>query len=86
LTNDQFVYWLNGFFELSEAKELSEKQVQIIKDHLKLVFEKVTPDYQSPKYQTFPWDMSDPIIRPYTICGGILDGVALVPGGMPSYC
>lgn len=33
-----FVYWLQGFFEVSEAKELSQKQVDIIKNHLNLVF------------------------------------------------
>ena len=44
MEKDNFIFWLQGFFELSEAKELTEKQVQIIKDHLKLVFEKVTPD------------------------------------------
>jgi hypothetical protein len=39
-----FAYWLKGFFEISDAKTVDEKQVQIIKDHLNLVFNKVTPD------------------------------------------
>lgn len=39
-----FTYWLQGFFEISDSKTLNEKQVQIIKDHLDLVFTKVTPD------------------------------------------
>lgn len=39
-----FCYWLQGFFELSEGKKLTPKQVEIIKDHLNLVFDKVTPD------------------------------------------
>ena len=39
-----FCYWLQGYFELSESKMLSSRQVQIIKDHLALVFNKVTPD------------------------------------------
>jgi hypothetical protein len=41
----EFAYWLKGFFELSEAsnlKTLNETQVQIIKEHLDLVFEKTT--------------------------------------------
>lgn len=46
---EQFVYWLNGFFELSDRNKLDSKQVQIIKDHLKLVFEKVTPEYRLTK-------------------------------------
>lgn len=41
----EFTYWLQGFFELSESNSLTEKQVEIIKDHLKLVFTKVTPDH-----------------------------------------
>ncbi len=40
-----FCYWLNGYLEMSETKELSEKQLQILKDHLALVFNKVTPTY-----------------------------------------
>lgn len=38
-----FAYWLQGYFEISGNKKLSESQVQVIKDHLKLVFEKQTP-------------------------------------------
>lgn len=39
-----FAYWLQGFFEVSDAKTLDKEQVQIIKDHLNLVFNKVTPN------------------------------------------
>jgi len=39
-----FVYWLQGFFELSENKKLTKKQVLIIKDHIALVLSKVTPE------------------------------------------
>jgi hypothetical protein len=39
-----FCYWLKGFFEISDTNKLNEKQVQIIRDHLDLVFNKVTPD------------------------------------------
>jgi len=39
-----FVFWLQGFFELSGATELTDKQVLIIQDHLALVFKKETPD------------------------------------------
>ncbi len=33
-----FCYWLQGHFEISETSELNEKQVEIIKNHLNLVF------------------------------------------------
>jgi hypothetical protein len=41
----EFVFWLQGYFEISGAKTLGEKEVQIVKDHLNLVFEKKTPQY-----------------------------------------
>jgi hypothetical protein len=44
MSPEQFTYWLRGFFEISDTNNLSEKQVQIIRDHLNLVFNKVTPD------------------------------------------
>lgn len=44
MNSTEFTYWLQGFFEISDAKKLDEKQVQIIKDHLALVFNKVTPN------------------------------------------
>jgi hypothetical protein len=39
-----FCCWLQGYFELG-GENLSPQQVQIIKDHLALVFNKVTPNY-----------------------------------------
>lgn len=44
MTTEAFATWLQGFFELSDAKTLDERQVSIVKDHLALVFDKVTPD------------------------------------------
>lgn len=43
MTQDQFVYWLQGFVELTETEQPSKAQWAAIKDHLKLVFTKVTP-------------------------------------------
>lgn len=40
----QFCYWLQGYFEISYIPDLTRDQVEVIKDHLKLVFNKVTPD------------------------------------------
>lgn len=45
MTSNDFCYWLNGFFELSNGTTLSDEQVKIIKDHLSLVFKKETPYY-----------------------------------------
>lgn len=44
MSSNDFTTWLQGFFEISEANSLTEKQVRIIKDHLALVFIKITPD------------------------------------------
>ena len=44
-----FCYWLQGFFELSNSNKLTTKQVQQIKDHLDLVFTKVTPNRNKEK-------------------------------------
>lgn len=44
MNETEFTYWLQGFFELSNAEELTREQVKIIKDHLSLVFDKKTPD------------------------------------------
>lgn len=41
MTNEQFVYWLQGFMELNT--EPLTKREQMIKDHLQTVFHKVTP-------------------------------------------
>lgn len=44
----EFAYWLQGFFELTGSKKLTQKQVEQIKDHLQLVFTKVTHDHNPP--------------------------------------
>ena len=55
MTAEQFCYWLQGYMEMSEAEKLDEKQVKIMKDHLALVFDKVTPDYDVTTATTIDW-------------------------------
>ena len=38
MTSRDFAYWLQGFFEISDATELTTRQVLLIKAHLNLVF------------------------------------------------
>ncbi len=38
MTPEQFCYWLQGYFEVSDETRLSPKQVEIIEDHLQKVF------------------------------------------------
>lgn len=40
----QFAYWLQGYSEITQGQVPTPAQWQIIQDHLKLVFTKVTPD------------------------------------------
>jgi hypothetical protein len=40
----QFVYWLNGFMELSQPGSIKKDQIETIRDHIKLVLTKVTPN------------------------------------------
>ena len=44
MSPEQFAYWLKGFTELNNGAMPSEAQWRSINDHLKTVFNKVTPD------------------------------------------
>lgn len=37
-----FLYWLQGFLELSGQESLSKEQVQVIREHIGLVMQKQT--------------------------------------------
>ncbi len=47
-----FCYWLQSFAELQPDAVLTPTQWQIVKDHLALVFNKVTPKRKEPTYCT----------------------------------
>jgi hypothetical protein len=44
MTYEQFCVWLHGYLKVSGTKTIGEKEVQVIKDHLDLFFEKKTPE------------------------------------------
>lgn len=80
MDSTQFLYWLQGFFEIAEPTTLNEKQIQIIKDHMKLAMTKVTPDRSVwpsltepitddgwKRLQTEPGTGTPPWIHPLTI-------------------
>lgn len=65
MTPENFVYWLQGYFELNDAagagissvipgQFLNRDQIKVIKDHLNLVLEKKTPDKKLPFSFSFP--------------------------------
>lgn len=77
MTAEQFTYWLQGFMETADPKTIDEKQTQIIKDHLALVFNKVTPDYaklfkdmysQPLEIKEFDYLKTNPYFPNQTIC------------------
>ena len=37
MTNDEFIFWLQGFNELSSNKKLDDKKIWIINNHANLV-------------------------------------------------
>jgi hypothetical protein len=52
MTSRDFCYWLQGYFEVSEPKEISEKETQMIKKHLALVFKhEIDPSMGDEKHQ-----------------------------------
>lgn len=53
MTAEQFAYWLQGYSEIAGEAPTAE-QWQVIQDHLKLVFDKVTPNYTTPDVKPFP--------------------------------
>jgi len=48
MTPENFCYWLQGYFEISDSKELTEKQINVIQSHLHLVFNKAPNLYRMP--------------------------------------
>lgn len=47
MTAENFCYWLQGYIEISRANGqpivITDKEVQVIEDHLKLIFKKEIP-------------------------------------------
>lgn len=61
MDHKSFCYWLNGYFELCEAAgvkpEFTPAVVKVMKSHLDLAFNKVTPNF--PKSTTgIPFDIT----------------------------
>lgn len=53
MTSRDFAYWLQGFFEVSNAETISKEQTECIKKHLNLVFKhEIDPSMGDAKHQT----------------------------------
>jgi len=52
MTSRDFCYWLQGFFEVSEARQLNVDQTEKIKKHLNLVFKhEIDPSMGNQEHQ-----------------------------------
>lgn len=65
MSERDFCYFLQGFIELNGGVP-TETQWQQIKDHLNLVFNKVTPNYYAPNYSNL--DLLPLKLPPGTYC------------------
>ena len=75
-----FCYWLQGFIEMNPNAMLTHTQWEVLKDHLKLVMDKKTPErpiqigIAPPKIQfppvapRFPDDVFNPFKPPVVTC------------------
>lgn len=53
MTPENFCYWLQGYFEIADTADLSKKQTRMIREHLGLIFTKVTEDFSSSGYHGY---------------------------------
>lgn len=52
MTSRDFVYWLQGYFEISGETVLSPNATQIVKNHLNMVFKhEIDPSFGDKKHQ-----------------------------------
>lgn len=52
MTSRDFCYWLQGFFEVSGAKDMNEAQTEMVKRHLAMAFKhEIDPSYGDAKKQ-----------------------------------
>lgn len=49
MTSRDFCYWLQGYFEVANPKEITTEQLEMIKRHLNLVFKHEIDPSMGPK-------------------------------------
>lgn len=81
MTPEQFCYWLQGFFELKRTIDHREgatpETMKVIEDHLRLVFDKKTPQRLSREFteeEKREWErLVKEVSKP---CPGLIDRVS----------
>lgn len=52
MTSQNFAYWLQGYFEVAQPKEIGANETEMIKKHLALVFKhEIDPEMGDEKHQ-----------------------------------
>lgn len=52
MTSRDFAYWLQGYFEIAQPKDIPAEQAELIKKHLALVFKhEIDPSAGPPAHQ-----------------------------------
>jgi hypothetical protein len=52
MTSRDFCYWLQGFMEVSDAKEVTPEQLAVIRNHLNMVFKhEIDPSHGDATHQ-----------------------------------
>lgn len=52
MTSRDFAYWLQGFFEITNSKSITDEQTELIKRHLNLVFKhEIDPSMGNEEHQ-----------------------------------
>jgi hypothetical protein len=76
MTSRDFAFWLQGFFEVSNAESVTKEQTEVIKNHLNLVFyHEIDPSYTDDKNKQ---DKMNNIHNPLNINNeGLPEGVQL---------
>jgi hypothetical protein len=62
---EEFCYWLQGVFEMTDTEELNKKQTEILKRHLNMVFEHIAhlDEKDQPAVSTSGWPPSGELER-----------------------
>jgi len=70
MTPENFCYWLQGYIEIADPQTIKEESLSVIKNHLDLVFHKVTESKTSKKKLSdfTGFSPNDEVIR-YMNCG-----------------
>ena len=77
MTSRDFAYWLQGFFEIYEPQTINKQQVEIIRNHLNLVFKhEIDPSLNEGKTKVEVQELQD-------IHDGKLDWKKMLKDGPP---